>query len=190
MTDHDIHLAAIAAGDAARFGRWAAASEQRLRLSLSRFAASVDVEAVLQETLLVVWQVAPKIEPDGRPNSLLRFAIRSARNRAIDQLRRQGREHSVAHVQEQYDEALDHNDEPDPLLRSLVADCHEKLPNKPGLALNARLSPEAPKPDRLLAAELKMTLNTFLQNVGRARRLLARCLESQGVRIKHSKAKA
>ena len=103
MTDHDVHHAAIAAGDADSFGLWASAVETRLRLSLSRYAARVDVEAVVQETLLVVWQVAPKVTPDGRANSLLRFAIRSARNHAISQLRRQGRE--VPHEQASEDGA-------------------------------------------------------------------------------------
>lgn len=185
MIDHDIHLAAIASGDAEAFGMWAAAIETRLRLSLSRFAASVDVEAVVQETLLVVWQVAPKIQADGRPNSLLRFAIRSGRNRAISQLRRYGREDPVATV----DEGQEHTSvDPDPLLRELVARCREQLPKKPGLALAARLA-EVPRPDRTLASELKMTLNTFLQNVGRARRLLAACLKRHGVELQQSRVR-
>ena len=37
--------------------------------------------------------------------------------------------------------------------------------------------------DRTLAAELDMRVNTFLQNIVRARRLLRKCLEGKGVRL-------
>lgn len=46
--------------------------------SLRSFAAKVDTEAVLQESLLRVWQVAPKVVPDGRENCLLRLGVRIA----------------------------------------------------------------------------------------------------------------
>ena len=92
MSDLDVHLSAIQTGDAAAFGRWVAGAEVRLRLSLRRFATGCDTEAVLQETLLRVWQVAPRVEPDGSPNALLRFAIRVGRNTAISEIRRLGRQ--------------------------------------------------------------------------------------------------
>ncbi len=38
-------------------------------------------------------------------------------------------------------------------------------------------------PDRSLAEALGMRLNTFLQNVARARRLLADCLREAGVAV-------
>jgi hypothetical protein len=38
-------------------------------------------------------------------------------------------------------------------------------------------------PDRDLASSLGMRLNTFLQNIVRARTLLSRCLEAAGIRI-------
>ena len=86
--DSDGELAAIVAGDAAAFGRWVAGVELRLRLSLASFAARVDTEAVVQETLLRTWQVAPRLVHDGKPEMLLRFAIRVARNLAISEVRR------------------------------------------------------------------------------------------------------
>jgi RNA polymerase sigma-70 factor (ECF subfamily) len=43
---------------------------------------------VLQEALVRVWQVTPRFVPDGRPEALLRLAIRIARNLAVDLLRR------------------------------------------------------------------------------------------------------
>jgi len=55
VTDLDRHLPAIVAGDAQAFAAWLAGAEPRIRASLRGFAAQVDVEAVLQETLLRVW---------------------------------------------------------------------------------------------------------------------------------------
>ena len=55
-TDLDIHLTAIAAGDATAFAAWLAGAELPLRRRLRPFASSVDTEAVLQEALLRVWQ--------------------------------------------------------------------------------------------------------------------------------------
>src|SRR5688572_2571793 len=84
-------VAAIASGDTGAFTRWMRGAERPLRESLRRYAASVDTEAVLQETLLRVWQVAPRFTHDGEPNGLLRLAVRIAHNLAISELRRHGR---------------------------------------------------------------------------------------------------
>src|SRR4051812_16007088 len=86
--DLDEHLAAIQAGDADAFERWVAAAEATVRLALRSFAARGDTEAVLQETLLRIWQVAPRFAPAGRPNALVRLAARPARNLAISDVRR------------------------------------------------------------------------------------------------------
>jgi RNA polymerase sigma-70 factor (ECF subfamily) len=177
MSDLDVHLPLIAAGDPDAFARWVAGCEFRLRSSLSSFAARVDVEAVMQETLLRVWQVAPRVEPDGRPDSLLRFAIRVARNLAVSEHRRLTREPPPEVAETEL--AL----EPDPLLRRLVEECRDKLPPKPALALIQRLESGGVLSDRELAARAGMQLNTFLQNFGRARKLLAECLERQGVQL-------
>src|SRR5262245_36689432 len=88
MQDLDTHLPGIIGGDPDVFGRWVAACELPLRLGLRSFAATVDTEAVLQETLLRVWQLAPRFQPDGRPNGLVRLAARIARNLAISERRR------------------------------------------------------------------------------------------------------
>ena len=63
MTDSDFLHAQIAAGDADAFGQWLAAAEPRVRGSLASFARVVDTEAVLQEALVRVWQVAPLQPP-------------------------------------------------------------------------------------------------------------------------------
>jgi DNA-directed RNA polymerase specialized sigma24 family protein len=78
--DLDAHLPGIRAGDAQGFAAWLAGAESPLRAALRSFAAVVDVEAVLQEAFLRVWQLAPDFVPDGRPNALLRYAHRIARH--------------------------------------------------------------------------------------------------------------
>lgn len=181
MSNLDTHLASIAAGDPDAFARWVAGAEHRVRASLTSVSDSVDVESVVQETLLRMWQVAPRVTSDGKPNSLLRLAVRTARNLAISDLRRRRvRPDVVTRLQTQ---AVDDRVEPiapDPMLRRAIVDCREKLPGKPAVALDARLSGPG-TPDPTLATQVGMKLNTFLQNVTRARKLLAQCLKKRGI---------
>lgn len=178
---------AIAQRDADAFGRWLAGAEAPLRAGLRRFAAQVDVEAVLQEALLRVWQVAPKVTLDGRPDALLRLAFRVARNLAVDEARRAGFRATLG--EDDLVRLLDARagdvapEAPDPLLRRLIAGCREKLGKQPRAALDARLHAGGSEPDADLAAALGMKLNTFLQNVGRARKALAECLRRGGVAL-------
>jgi len=186
MLDLDRHLPAIAAADPDAFGDWAGAAEGELREGLRGFAAAVDVESVLQETLLRAWQLAPRLRPDGRPNALLRFAVRTARNLAVDEARRRRRvvaEGDEA-LQRRLDALAEHGPaEPDPLLRRLIESCRDKLPGKPRQALEARLAAAGGEPDQAIAARLGQKPNTFLQNFTRARRLLAECLKGRGVAL-------
>lgn len=182
--DLDVHLAAIAAGDADAFGRWLAGGEANVRASLRSFATVVDVEAVLQEALLRVWQVAPRFQQDGRPNGLLRLAIRVARNLAVSEVRRtratpvDGDDlESVLAAAERPVAA------PDPMLRAAIAHCRDKLPARPRQALDARLASAGGNDDVELAEALGMRLNTFLQNFTRARQLLAECLRRRGIAL-------
>jgi DNA-directed RNA polymerase specialized sigma24 family protein len=178
--DLDEHLAAIQAGDADAFERWVAAAEATVRLALRSFAARVDTEAVLQETLLRVWQVAPRFVPDGRPNALVRLAVRTARNLAISDVRR-----ASGPVRRDGDPAVETVTvtvaAPDPLLRRAIEECRAELPARPAQALAARLGSGGVEADEVLAGRLAMRLNTFLQNVTRARRLLADCLRRRGI---------
>lgn len=184
--DHDLdldrHLPDIAAGDPDAFARWVARAEDRVRGSLMGVAAHVDVEAVLQETLLRMWQVAPRVQPDGRPNALLRLAIRSARNLAISELRKARVRPAVVASLEQLPEPSAVMSGPDPLLRRVIAACRERLPTQPAAALLARMQGGG-RADRDLATTLGMKLNTFLQNVTRARKLLTACLTEHGVDV-------
>lgn len=188
MEDLDCYLAEIASGDADAFGRWMAAVEPSLRASLLRFAAWVDVEAVLQEAFLRVWQVAPRLRPDGRPNSLLRFAQRVARNLAIDWSRRYRPELRSLELELEEQSSAHVASPPDPLLRKVLLECNQHLPPKPSLALQMRLRLGAQEPDGKLARKLRMTTNTFLQNVTRARKLLLECLKKHGVDFEAERA--
>jgi len=135
---------------------------------------------VLQETLLRVWQVAPRVQPDGRPNALLRLAARAARNLAISERRRP---HAGPADPADVDllAAAPAVSAQDPFLRRALAACRDELPAKPAQALEARLGAGGLEPDAALAERLAMRLNTFLQNFTRARRLLAECLKRHGI---------
>ena len=178
MTELDSFLPAIGAGDPVAFGRWLAGAERPLRESLRSFATRVDTESVLQEALLRTWQVAPRVTPDGRPNALLRLALRIARNLALDEARR----HRSAPLEDAAEPAHDPvPSAPDPLLRRHLSECREKLPAQPARVIAARLDSGGAEPDEALAVRLGMRKNTFLQNLSRARKLLAACLEKRGV---------
>jgi RNA polymerase sigma-70 factor (ECF subfamily) len=170
----DAFLARIVAGDASAFAAWLARVEAPVRASLASFARAVDVEAVLQEALLRVWQVAPRFVPDGAPNGLLRLAVRIARNLAVSEVRR-----TRATPVEAIEIAVAPS-EPDPLLRQAIVDCRDKLPARPREVLDARLRGGD---DETLALGLEMKLNTFLQNFTRARQLLADCLGKKGISV-------
>jgi RNA polymerase sigma-70 factor (ECF subfamily) len=180
----DEHLPAILDRDAKAFGRWMAGAEGPIRDSLRTFARVVDVEAVLQEALLRVWQVSPRFVPDGAPNGLLRLGVRIARNLAISEVRRTKAAPVPRNVTEDdvAELATDDPAPPDPLLRRAMAECFERLPDQPKRVLELRLL-RAGEEDLALAEELRMRLNTFLQNFGRARKLLGECLRKSGVEI-------
>jgi RNA polymerase sigma-70 factor (ECF subfamily) len=183
MDDLDSYLPSIVAGDAAAFALWISAVERPLRASLRSFATRVDIEAVVQEALLRAWNVAPRVERDGAPNTLLRMTLRIARNLAIDEVRRA---RSVAIGDDDHDASLafaTFEAMPDPLLREAIHRCSERLPARPRRALLGRIASAGAEHDRAIAARLGMRLNTFLQNFTRARKLLARCLRRRGVDI-------
>lgn len=186
MNDTDAHLPGIVSGDAQAFARWMSVAEPEVRGSLRRFAAAVDAEAVVQETLLRVWQVAPRFRADGRPNGLLRLAVRIAHNLAVSETRKR---RDLAVGADGLEACLDRLaggqtvTPGDPHLRRAIHDCREKLPAQPAKALTARLTGEGAQPDVDLAEAVGMKLNTFLQNFSRARKLLAECLRKAGVDI-------
>lgn len=179
MTDTDRDLEAIAAGDHNAFARWVAAAEPRIRFSLSRFCRFVDTEVVVQETLLRMWQLAPRFTPDGKPDALLRYAVRTAHNLAITEVRRNGTRDSIDLPDAPEFGVVD----PPPLstaeLREAVEGCLRELPRRPRSAMRARLR-EPHVRDDALADGLGMTANTFFQNIRRARLALLECLQRHG----------
>jgi RNA polymerase sigma-70 factor (ECF subfamily) len=182
--DLDELVSAIQLGDADAFAQWLARAEAPLRASLAPFATRVDVEAILQDTMLRVWQIVSRFRPDGRANGLLRLARRIGTNLALDAVRRErGISAEIAEIERSLAEQNGDTvvPEPDPFVQRAIQTCHDALPDKPRLALGARILDGGREPDRTLAERLRMTTNTFLQNVTRARRLMAACLESHGV---------
>lgn len=186
MPDLDTELAAIVAGDPDAFGRWVAGVEHELRKSLRATAALVDTEAIIQESLLRVWQVAPRFKHDGRPNGLLRLAVTIARNLIASELRRTrpdlGKEDTIERALAA-ELRLDAASAPDPFLRQAIEECRAKLPGKPAQALLQRLLNGGAESDETLAERLGMRLNTFLQNFTRARKLLAECLKAKRINL-------
>jgi RNA polymerase sigma-70 factor (ECF subfamily) len=177
MLDLDVHLSSISAGDPDAFARWVAGAERPLRESLRPFCRSVDTEAVLQECLLRLWQVAPRVVADGQGNSLYRLGVRIARNLALDEARRL----RAAPLDEATLPDPAAPAPPDPHLRALILECKDRLPKQPLAVLEARIGSGGADPDDDLAARLGMRKNTFLQNLSRARKLLAECLGKRGV---------
>ena len=208
--DLDVHLPAIAAGDADAFARWVAGAEPILRRSLRAFAALVDGEAVVQETLLRAWQAAPRVGRAGRPDGAVGVGLGAprdpaggggarglrgqvllldrvtptvaARTLAVSEVRRRrvgGA--ALVELERRSDADVAEWVAPDPLLREHIHRCRQKLPPQPARALAARLEQGGGEPDRSLAERLGMQPNTFLQNVTRARKLLAECLRRAGV---------
>ena len=180
----DALVAAIAAGDTDAFAQWMRGAERPLRLSLRRYAAVVDTEAVLQETLLRVWQVAPRFKPDGKPDGLLRLAYRIAHNLAVSEIRARNSEQTATDTldNEHEEAAIESASDPDPMLERAIKVCFELLSEKPRQAMMLRLT-GAGLSDVHLAEILEMTRNTFLQNITRARKALIECLERHDIHL-------
>ena len=180
-TEIDTLFARVRMGDTESFGRWMGRVERPIRMSLARFARAVDVEAIVQETLLRMWVLATRHlrELEGE-NASLRFAIGLARNLARSETRRMGRVQFLP-PEELPDVPLDPPPAPDPGLAAAIRDCIGRLTAKLREVLESRIARGALEPDRELAAALGMKLNTFLQNVVRARQQMRSCLEGKGV---------
>jgi DNA-directed RNA polymerase specialized sigma24 family protein len=170
-------------GDREAFAEWMGAVEAPIRRLLARYARAIDVEAVLQETLLRMWAYAQDRghrELVGEAASL-RFAIGMARNIARSEARRLGRI-TFLPPDDLPEVAVPPEPPPDPVLRRAIVECLARLKGKPMVALQTRLRAAA-LPDRDLALRVNMTLNTFLQNIVRARKAVAECLREKGVAL-------
>lgn len=168
--------------DGEALARWLARCEDGMRRSLRKFAQTVDIEVILQETALRVWQAAPQVTPDGRPAFLLRWATRVARNLAVDSLRHSGVVTPPIDVED-----LEAPPAPpaDHLLRQRISVCFAKLTPKLKKAINARMQDGGEAPDRELAQIAGMTFDAFRQNVARARAALELCLSGFGINVRN-----
>ena len=183
MSPIDAAYARVREGSHPGFAAWVRLVEPALRAGLRGFARHADVEAVVQEALLRMWRLAPALELAGE-NASLRYAARIARNLALQEARRLGRQVPLDDGQgEAFEVAVPPDPVPDRGLRAAILECLRKLPGKPAAALAARLEDGGESADRDLAVRLRMTVNTFLQNVVRARQHLKECLRSHGVSV-------
>lgn len=178
-------------GDPEGFAAWVRLVEPALRRGLRRFARVADTESVLQEGLMRMWVLAPSLQLTGDDASL-RYAHTLVANLARHEARRFGHTVSLddgsdapAGVQEP---AVDPAPVSDLGLRAAILDCLAKLPRQPGLAIAARLASMGAESDPTLAERVGMTLNTFLQNIVRARRHLAECLRGRGVSLREGQS--
>jgi DNA-directed RNA polymerase specialized sigma24 family protein len=179
----DTLFTAACGGDDEAFEAWMAEVELPVWKSLAPYARAVDVEGVVQETLLRMWMFATDRGHTLKgENASLRFALGMARNVARNEARRFRRE---VHLPPEGlpEPEVEPAPLPDPALARLIQVCMERLARRPREALQTRLERGHELPDRGLAEALGMTLNTFLQNIVRARKQLSGCLKEQGAPI-------
>ncbi len=183
MIEADRLFLAILGGNSYAFARWLSMVEAPLRRSLHCYARDLDTEVILQETLTRMWMIGARGKDLEGENAslLLAFGVmRNVRREEERRLRLAG-QRDGGRPEDHADAATSNPTPPDPALRRAIARCFEKLPGRPRKVMEARL--QGATPDRDLAEELGMKLNTFLQNIVRARKALARCLEDSGVRL-------
>lgn len=182
MTELDELWAKARTGDRKAFGDWAGRVERPVRRSLWRFARAIDAETVVQETLQRMWAFARDAERELEgEDASLKFAHRMAYNLARNMARKHGKlkffppDELEPNAPDDYVEP-----QPDPFLMQHIKDCIAALSDKLRAVLGARLA-RAGEPDAALAERLKMTKNTFLQNIVRARKAVDECLQRKGV---------
>jgi RNA polymerase sigma factor (sigma-70 family) len=184
LTEVDSAFAEACRGNPAAFACWIGLVEVPLRLSMRRFLQAVDIEAVLQETLLRMWIYAQERghELEGESASL-KYAIGMARNLARAEARRTRREASIP-TEDLPEIPIPPEAHSDPELRRAILECLAKVAARPLRALRARIDFGGYRSDREIASGIGMTLNTFLQNIVRARKQIASCLERRGVSLR------
>jgi DNA-directed RNA polymerase specialized sigma24 family protein len=170
-------------GNQRAIGDWMGRVERPIRRSLSSYSQAVDTEGVVQEALNRMWLYSQERghELTGKAASL-RFAIVMARNLARNLARKHGRE-VLLPPEDMPEPVVEPESPPDPFIQRAIRECFRKLARKPLAAMQARLRFGAGQPDRAIAEMVGMTVNTLLQNVVRARKQLARCLEGRGIKV-------
>lgn len=180
MSRIDDLFSEVCRADPRAFEAWLAEVEIPLRRSLAPWARAVDVESVVQESLIRVWVYA--LDRGGElegENASLRWAIGVARNVARNEARRFGREDFMP-PDDLPDSSTEPEPLPDPALMRIIRACLGRLTGRPAQALLARLEGGFAVHDSALARTLGMRLNTFRQNIVRARKQVAACLSENG----------
>jgi DNA-directed RNA polymerase specialized sigma24 family protein len=184
--DNDLEVAewqAIVRRDEDAFKRWLERIEITLRRSLRSFATVVDVEVVVQETAIRVWDLASTIVPDGRPAFLARWAATVARRKALNEVKRAQREVPLDESSDRFD-TQSVQAGADPFLRARIHSCHERLPTALRRVIDMILADGGQRPGRECAAESRISHDAFRQNLARGRRALVNCLKEHGIDIR------
>lgn len=179
---------AIAGRDQEVFAKWLSRNESTLRRRLHSFATRVDVEAVLQEAALLLWERTAAalpdglraIEPDGKPGFLYRWTVTVATNRALNRQERARREQPL----EDAEDAGSQPSLPDPILRNRLTQCIEKLSRSLRAALVGRIRDRGQHSDKDLAVSLGIAYDAFRTNLHRARKAVEKCLDSHGINFR------
>ncbi len=184
MTEVDALFARVRSQDPLAFAAWAGRIERPVRASLSRFARAVDLEVVMQETLLRLWLIATRSGKElAGENASLRMALAVARNVAREEIRRTrlGSLVPLESLENEPELVAPPDPTPDPGLARAIRDCIASIRGRSRASLELRIQQGHARPDRELAEELGLKLNTFLQHIVRARRSLADCLTGKGI---------
>jgi len=185
--DYDIEVAeleAIARRDREAFSRWFARCEIPLKRSLRSFAQTADVEAIVQETAIKLWQDPSKIRPDGGSGFLLRWARVVARNAARNAAKRPANRLDHHASMPPDDEIVAHVlPMSDLFLRTRIQQCLERLPIRQQRGFRARLDNGGSRKDRELAESIDMSFDVFRQTITRGRKALIKCLRSFNIDV-------
>ena len=186
VTGVEAVFAKVRAGDSMAFAEWMGRVERPIRSSLFPFARTVDLEVVMQETFLRMWLIATKSSTalEGE-NASLRMALGVARNVAREEVRRAklGKLVPLEGLEDAHEMAIEPEPGPDPGLARAIQDCMARIPDRLRTALQLRIAQGYGQPDRELAEALGLKLNTFLQQIVRARKSLGECLKRKGVEL-------
>lgn len=155
--------------------------EMPIRLSLRSFARAVDVECVVQDTLVQMWiRRGEGCGPLGE-NASLRYAIEAARDVARSQASRTGCEALLPH-DDVPELELPPDMEADLALRKAMLDCFNKLEPEEEHNLRWRMELGWVR-DVHFAEKYHMTTAALSETIARARKRVVRCLAQQGIKL-------
>ena len=122
---------------------------------------------------------AATISPEAPSGFLFRWAVTVAKNKARNNAKRAGRQMPLG------DDSQPADSVPfsDPLLRSRILECRDRLPIHQRRAFMARCEDGGKGDDPALAVSVGMSRDGFRQNLSRARKALVKCLRSSSIDV-------